>query len=143
MGNKFLVSSELIRNQVVSPPIGLDEANDIIFSRYRDILPDTDKEYFIAAIDTDKFLSKERKKLMKKVNYLQISLPIAAAVTAYARMLIYKYKDFIIKNGGVLYYSDTDSIFSSIPLPADMISDELGQMKLEYVATSEKNFVYP
>ncbi|KDQ05583.1 hypothetical protein BOTBODRAFT_81997, partial [Botryobasidium botryosum FD-172 SS1] len=67
--------------------------------------------------------------------YLNISLPISAAVTAYARMNIYQYKDSVVKQGGTLYYSDTDSIFTSMPLPESMVSAELGKMKLEYVAS--------
>lgn len=60
-------------------------------------------------------------------------MPIAAAVTAYARCNIYEYKKYVVDAGGVLYYSDTDSIFASIPLHDSMVSSELGAMKLEYV----------
>lgn len=49
-------------------------------------------------------------------------------------MNIYKFKVHVVKNGGTLFYSDTDSIYSSIPLPDNMISSNLGSMKLEYVA---------
>jgi hypothetical protein len=49
-----------------------------------------------------------------------VSIGIAAAITAYARIHMSKFKnnaDFI------LYYSDTDSIYINKPLPRDMISN--------------------
>lgn len=80
-------------------------------------------------------LRKTRNKLTSKnPHHLDISLPIAIAVTAYARIQIYQFKDYIIKNGGTLYYTDTDSIHASIPLPTAMVSGALGKMKLEYIA---------
>jgi hypothetical protein len=71
--------------------------------------------------------------VMKHSRYLNISLPISAAVTAYARCNIYKYKQYA-ESKGTLYYSDTDSIFCSCPLPNYMLSSKLGEMKLEYTA---------
>ena len=62
--------------------------------------------------------------------YLNISLPIAMAVTAYARMHMYQYKQLL---GDNLLYSDTDSIFSCVPLPEFYVGNKLGQMKLEYI----------
>jgi len=55
---------------------------------------------------------------------IDISLPIAMAVAAYARMdmanIKMKYKDF-------LFYSDTDSIFFlSVPLPDELVNSKLG-----------------
>lgn len=40
-------------------------------------------------------------------------------------LLKMKYSDHI-------FYSDTDSIFTDMELPADKIGNELGKMKLEY-----------
>ena len=37
-----------------------------------------------------------------------------------------KYKDF-------LFYSDTDSIFLSVPLPDELVNSKLGSWKLEYL----------
>lgn len=60
-----------------------------------------------------------------------VSIGIAAAITAYARIHMSQFKnnpDFI------LYYSDTDSIYINKPLLDHMISNTiLGKMKLEHV----------
>ena len=65
-----------------------------------------------------------------KGQYLSISLPVAFAVTAYARMHMYKFKQGQADN---LLYTDTDSIFTSVPLQNTQVGPELGQMKLEYI----------
>lgn len=71
--------------------------------------------------------------------HLNISLPIAMAVTAYARMHMYQFKQSL---GDFLLYSDTDSIFTSLPLPQDLVGKKLGQMKLEY-SGSRAIFIAP
>jgi hypothetical protein len=38
----------------------------------------------------------------------------------------------IIKNGGNIYYTDTDSIVSDIPLNNNLVGNKLGQFKLVY-----------
>lgn len=58
------------------------------------------------------------------------SIGIASAVTSFARIEMSKYKNNEDFN---LYYSDTDSIFIDKPLPDDLIGNDLGKMKLEYV----------
>jgi len=59
---------------------------------------------------------------------LNISIPISAAITAYARMIMTEYK----QNYNI-YYTDTDSIFMDKPLNPDLVGNELGQMKLEHI----------
>ena len=59
-----------------------------------------------------------------------------------------KHKLEILKRNGELYYSDTDSIVTDIPLENlanDLVGDKLGQFKLEYVVkegifTSNKTY---
>lgn len=59
---------------------------------------------------------------------------IASWITSSARLSLYKVILDIHKRGGVVYYCDTDSIFTNIALDASMISpDELGKWKLEFV----------
>ncbi len=61
------------------------------------------------------------------------SVVISAAVTAYARIYISKIKHNIMANGGLIYYSDTDSIVTSKKLPDYLLSSsELGKLKLEH-----------
>ena len=59
------------------------------------------------------------------------NVQISAYVTAYARILMHKI--YMECGKEHLYYTDTDSIFSSKPFPT---SDELGDLKLEYTCTS-------
>lgn len=130
LGNKWLISTESIKNTRVERPLS-KEAAVLKMAEWADF----------DHSDVDSFLKNNKdamrmfKKLTKGGNHLNISLPIAAAVTAYARMSIYQYKANIVEAGGKLFYSDTDSIFSSIPLPDSLIGPELGLMKLEYVAS--------
>jgi hypothetical protein len=62
-----------------------------------------------------------------------VSVGIAAAITAYARIHMSQFKNNPNFN---LYYSDTDSIYIDKALPDEFISSTiLGKMKLEYVLT--------
>lgn len=45
-----------------------------------------------------------------------------------------KVKLDILKNGGSIYYTDTDSIVTNKPLPEALVGSALGQFKLEHVA---------
>jgi DNA polymerase elongation subunit (family B) len=59
-----------------------------------------------------------------------VSIAIAAAITAYARIHMSQFKN---NPNFELYYSDTDSIFIDRPLASEFISKtELGKLKLEY-----------
>lgn len=68
----------------------------------------------------------------KSVNK-NISVPIAIAITACARMHMAKLKMELTKLGYIIYYSDTDSLFLNKPLEAKHVGTELGQMKLENI----------
>lgn len=129
LGVKTLVGTEVIKNTDVSPPPTQEEAM-LIMARKRNITLAELSE----RLSTSYGLKKELESMQKPGTYLQISLPISAAVTAYARCNIYQYTDSAVKEGGILYYSDTDSIFTSKPLSDAMVSPELGMMKLEYQA---------
>jgi hypothetical protein len=59
---------------------------------------------------------------------IKSNVAIAAAVTAYGRIIMNKYKTL---EGYITYYTDTDSIFINKPLPVHMVGDGLGQMKNE------------
>jgi DNA polymerase elongation subunit (family B) len=86
----------------------------------------------------DKFLIKHRP-LDKDINTFldnatethNVSIGIAAAITAYARIHMSQFKN---NPNFILYYSDTDSIYIDRPLPDEFISSTiLGKMKLEYI----------
>jgi DNA polymerase elongation subunit (family B) len=58
-----------------------------------------------------------------------VSLPIASAITAYARVHMSQFKN---NNDFNLYYTDTDSIYIDKPLDDSLVSSKtLGLMKLE------------
>jgi hypothetical protein len=93
----------------------------------------------IDAIDIgDKILLKHRAKT-KDINTLldnasethNVSIAVASAITAYARIHMSQFKNNPNFN---LYYSDTDSIYIDRPLNKDLISSKiLGKMKLENI----------
>jgi hypothetical protein len=58
---------------------------------------------------------------------------IASWITSAARLELHKVILSIHRRGGIVYYCDTDSIFTNIPLEENMVSfSELGKWKLEY-----------
>jgi len=60
-----------------------------------------------------------------------VSIAIASAITAYARIHMSQFKNNSDYN---LYYTDTDSIYIDKPLPVDLVNDKiLGKMKLENI----------
>jgi len=64
----------------------------------------------------------------------QTNVPIAAAVTAYSRMIINQFKLLALKQGLEIYYSDTDSLVTNGPLPREYCDEaRLGMLKLEQV----------
>lgn len=65
----------------------------------------------------------------KYEHLLNISTHIAMFVTAYARMHMNKLK---IKYQDNIYYTDTDSIVLDVELPKSLISNKLGDFKMEY-----------
>ena len=86
----------------------------------------------------DKILVQHRSQLLDQKTELygnlethNISIGIAAAITAYARIHMSQFKNNSDFN---LYYTDTDSIYIDKPLPNYLVdSKELGKMKLEYI----------
>lgn len=60
-----------------------------------------------------------------------VSIGIASAITAYARIHMSQFKN---NPNYILYYSDTDSIYIDRPLPKSLVNSKiLGRMKLENV----------
>ena len=61
------------------------------------------------------------------------NVAIAAAVTAYSRMIINQYKLKALEQGLDIYYSDTDSIVLNGALPENLVDSAiLGKFKLEH-----------
>jgi len=93
-------------------------------------IKDTDKFYDLIEFGNGYGLMSNiaRKNKNIKTAKTMVSLPIAIAVSAYARMYINKFKVMYQDN---LYYSDTDSIIQDVPLDDMFIGTELGKFKLE------------
>lgn len=66
------------------------------------------------------------------VNAEYIQVQVASYVTSRARLVFLKGARDIIKRGGNVYYGDTDSLVTDIPLPDDLVhKSKLGKWKLE------------
>lgn len=65
--------------------------------------------------------------------FKDVSIAVASATTSYARIFISQIKLGILDKGGLIYYSDTGSIVTNIPLDQDLVGDEIGKFKLEHV----------
>ena len=61
------------------------------------------------------------------------NVAIASAVTSYARVHMLKLKKYCIENNIKIFYFDTDSLFIDKPLPTSFITNNLGDLKLEYI----------
>jgi len=66
--------------------------------------------------------------MMQTMSKYNVSISIASAITAYARIHMSQFKNSLDFN---LFYSDTDSIVTNKPLPSDKVGKEIGLMKLE------------
>jgi hypothetical protein len=96
-------------------------------------------------IDQPLSINSGGKRLLKSQHQLpgQTNVPIAAAITAYARMLINQLKVLALKSDLEIDYSDTDSLVLNGPLPPEYIDPaQLGMLKLEHVI-EEGYFVAP
>lgn len=82
--------------------------------------------------DYMKVLEEFKPKYESDSQFKDVSLVISAAVTSYARIYMSKVKLDILNKGGNIYYTDTDSIVTDIPLNSTQVGKDLGQFKLEY-----------
>jgi len=84
-------------------------------------------------------LDEKGNQLGKNAIFQDVSLVTAAFVTSYARVYMQEIKLAILKSGGLIYYSDTDSIVTNLTLKTleekltGKIGNKLGQLKLEHI----------
>lgn len=69
-----------------------------------------------------------------------ISIPIAAAITAYGRIYMHKFKHI---NNNPCFYTDTDSVFLEAILSDKYVGEKLGQQKLVYTKPIKATFISP
>lgn len=65
------------------------------------------------------------------ISTMNISIPIAAAVTAFSRIYMYPFKT--LKNTSI-FYTDTDSIDIDTELDPEFVGTEIGKWKLEHIS---------
>jgi hypothetical protein len=89
----------------------------------------------------DKYIELSNKLDISK-NEFQTSLPIAIAITSYARIYMHEIIRLLKNKGHKIYYMDTDSIVTDKDLPNSIVGDKLGQFKLESIC-NEAYFISP
>lgn len=120
------IETFLTKNAVVDN----DELNDMMeHNNILDILNLGDNINLITYIPINN--DNDLDSLFNNMTKFNISIALSSAITAYARIHMSQFKD--MNNDYNLFYSDTDSISIDKPLPDNMISNELGKMKLEYI----------
>jgi len=95
------------------------------------ICEQNDIDYKQALFDAVKNAS-ANKNLYKEERYNNVSIALASAITAYSRIFINKAKIDVLKKGGSIYYSDTDSLVTDIKLDDSLVGSEMGKFKLEH-----------
>jgi hypothetical protein len=115
--NEILFTHEIIDEIKLNYYIEKYSINEIIHLNNNKILI----SYFDINIKEDIMLNNE--------TYSNISIVIASAISAYARIHMTQFKNNPNYN---LFYTDTDSIFIDKPLSDNLIGKDLGKMKLEY-----------
>jgi DNA polymerase elongation subunit (family B) len=70
--------------------------------------------------------------LKNSEDFSNVSVAISSAITSYARIYMNNIKLNILKRGGNIYYTDTDSIVTDIKLENKYVGKSLGQFKLEH-----------
>lgn len=89
-------------------------------------------KYMAFSKDKLKKIKNEINKIDKKVDVTMSAVHIASAVASYARIELINHMNEHLKNGGKIYYYDTDSIHTDISLKENLInSKEIGKFKLE------------
>lgn len=77
-------------------------------------------------------LQSKPKITFKEDDYHDVSVAIASAINSYARVHMNRVKLDILRKGGSIYYTDTDSIVTDIKLDDSQIGPEIGKFKLEH-----------
>jgi hypothetical protein len=115
--------NEILFNHEIINEIKLNYYNDN-FS-INEIIPLNNNKILISYFDINNL----QNIMLNKETYSNISIGIASAISAYARIHMSQFKNNPDYN---LYYTDTDSIFIDKPLQDNFRVKGLGKMKLEY-----------
>ena len=118
-----------LRHEIVND---FELVDDIVLVEYKQKIKECFNEDEHINLSKDKF----------SVRDVEQSLPIAIATTAYSRMYMNMVINFLDKNGILILYSDTDSLWIKGELPSKLVGDLIGQFKLEFIA-KEAYFLLP
>lgn len=129
---RFGMSNDFDTNLIIS-----DLLLDQMFEEYcvSDVIPFNNGKSLISFTDDTELEINQLDNFSKN----NISIGIAAAITAYARIHMSQFKNSPDFN---LFYSDTDSIVIDKPLPQNKVGKEIGLMKLEN-QLKEGTFIAP
>jgi hypothetical protein len=92
-----------------------------------DILQLDNNKTLISFLDQNKYEDNN----FDEITNNKISVPVAAAITSYARIHMSQFKSN--NSNFKIFYTDTDSIDIDKPLDNKFIGNELGKMKLEHI----------
>jgi hypothetical protein len=117
---------------------GMDDNFGEINIIHKDYYADFENKFFDNILNSQDLGDYKLIKFSKSENQIEneeathnVSIAIAAAITAYARIHMSQFKNNLDIN---LYYSDTDSIYTDSELDQSFIDNKiLGKLKLEHV----------
>lgn len=123
---------EILSTREVNSYVEIDD-NNVLVSFSKEFDSKIIREH---GLDYQEILNSKSRVDVESINYFDdVSISISAAITSYSRIYMNKIKLDILKRGGKLYYSDTDSIVTDVELDQDMVGTGLGQLKLECEAS--------
>jgi hypothetical protein len=160
-GSEKAVNKSLLNNLIgrfglniikpVTKSLNSDKLNQILSTREVFSLEEVTKNDFLITynpiikeeiclehgLDYIKVLEKERNyKLDKELSFYQdVSIAPAAMITSYGRIEMAVFLLLIIKNGGKIFYIDTDSVVTDLDLSTifpELVGKEIGKFKHEY-----------
>ena len=105
-------------------------------------------DYIKAYIENLKSKSRSKSKISSNDDtYRDVSIVISSAVNAYARIYMQTIKLDILRKGGLIYYTDTDSLITNKPLDDKLIGKDIGQFKIvdiiiKLYVISAKSYAY-
>lgn len=77
--------------------------------------------------------SKSRSGVVEEFNFIRnVSVGVSAGITAYSSIFMSQIKQYVLSVGGEIYYTDTDSLVTNIPLPDEFVGKDIGMFKLEH-----------
>jgi hypothetical protein len=131
---KFGMKTEMTKVEVINNnPEILNKYLDKIGTNIVDIIHSDDKIILIYTLNKLSFKEADNHLEHDAVFHtLDVNIAIASAISAYARIKMSYFKNNPEFN---LYNSDTDNIVIDKELPAHLVGNELGQLKLEHKIT--------